>query len=56
MKKKETNDFDIDELILKRVAAKKNKDFAEADKIRIFLESHDILLEDTSSGTIWRKK
>ncbi|MDB4138751.1 cysteine--tRNA ligase [Methylophilaceae bacterium] len=54
--KKETNDFDIDELILKRVAAKKNKDFAEADKIRIFLESHDILLEDTSSGTIWRKK
>ena len=54
--KKETNGFDIDELILKRVAAKKNKDFAEADKIRIFLESHDILLEDTSSGTIWRKK
>ena len=46
----------LKELILKRVAAKKNKDFAEADKIRIFLESHDILLEDTSNGTIWRKK
>ena len=34
----------------------KNKDFLEADKVRNFLESHDILLEDTSNGTIWRKK
>jgi cysteinyl-tRNA synthetase len=48
--------FDIDELILKRHTAKKIKDFSEADKIRKFLESHDILLEDTANGTIWRKK
>ena len=54
--KKDSHDFDIDELILTRDTAKKNKDFSEADKVRDFLESHDILLEDTSSGTIWRKK
>jgi cysteinyl-tRNA synthetase len=54
--KKDTHDFDIDELILRRDAAKKIKDFLEADKVRNFLESHDILLEDTSNGTIWRKK
>jgi cysteinyl-tRNA synthetase len=54
--KKDTHDFDIDELILRRDTAKKNKDFLEADKVRNFLESHDILLEDTSNGTIWRKK
>jgi len=54
--KKDSYDFNIDELIMKRDTSKKNKDFSGADKIRDFLESHDILLEDTSSGTIWRKK
>ena len=35
---------------------KKNKDYKTADEIRIYLENHDILLEDNPNGTIWRKK
>jgi|TARA_B110000971_G_scaffold181628_2_gene188452 cysteinyl-tRNA synthetase len=54
--KKDSHNFNIDELILKRDAFKKNRDFSGADKVRDFLENHDILLEDTASGTIWRKK
>ena len=49
-------DIDIDLLISDRLSAKKNKDYQKADEIRIFLEGHDILLEDTPNGTIWRKK
>lgn len=49
-------DVDIEALITKRNLAKMNKDFEEADKIRTFLEAHNILVEDTVDGTIWRKK
>ena len=48
--------LDIDQLIKDRMEAKKIKDYKTADEIRIYLESHDILLEDGSEGTIWRKK
>ena len=48
--------LDIDQLIKDRMEAKKIKDYKTADEIRIYLESHDILLEDSSEGTIWRKK
>ena len=54
--KSSDNDIDIDLLISDRLSAKKNKDYQKADEIRIFLEGHDILLEDTPNGTIWRKK
>ena len=49
-------DLDIDQLIQERLEAKKNKDYKTADEIRIYLENHDILLEDNPNGTIWRKK
>jgi cysteinyl-tRNA synthetase len=49
-------DLDIDQLIQERLEAKKNKDYKTADEIRIYLENHDILLEDNPDGTIWRKK
>ena len=48
--------LDIDQLIKDRMEAKKIRDYKTADEIRIYLESHDILLEDSSEGTIWRKK
>ena len=48
--------LDIDQLIKDRMEAKKIKDYKTADEIRIYLENHDILLEDSSEGTIWRKK
>jgi len=46
----------IDALIAQRAAAKKAKDFAEADRIRSELASQGILLEDSPSGTTWRRQ
>ena len=41
--------------IAERAAAKKNKDYALADKIRNELKEQGILLEDTPQGTTWKK-
>lgn len=46
---------DIDELVQKRQDARKNKDFAEADRIRDELASKGIVVEDTPKGPVWRK-
>ena len=47
---------EIENLINLRIAARKNKDFKEADKIRKELEEKGIILEDTKDGTTWRMK
>jgi cysteinyl-tRNA synthetase len=39
-----------------RTAAKKAKDFAEADRIRDALAAQGVILEDGTSGTTWRRK
>jgi cysteinyl-tRNA synthetase len=46
---------DIDQLVIQRNEAKKTKNFAEADRIRKELADAGIVLEDTASGTTWRK-
>lgn len=48
-------ELDIDSLITARIAAKKAKDFAEADRIRKALSDAGIVLEDTAQGTTWRR-
>jgi cysteinyl-tRNA synthetase len=45
----------IEELITQRAAAKVQKDFARADAIRNELKKKGILLEDSKTGTIWRR-
>ena len=49
------NDADIDALIVERVNARANKDFAASDRIRDQLTNEGIILEDSSEGTIWRR-
>ncbi|CAA6605333.1 Cysteine--tRNA ligase [Rhodospirillaceae bacterium LM-1] len=46
---------EIEALIEQRIAAKKAKDFALADRIRDDLKAKGILLEDGPGGTSWRK-
>jgi cysteinyl-tRNA synthetase len=46
----------IEALIAQRNAARKAKNFAEADRIRKELDAAGVLLEDTSAATIWRRK
>jgi len=50
-----TQALDVEGLIQARLAAKKSKNFAEADAIRKQLAEAGILLEDTPQGTTWRR-
>ncbi len=46
---------DIDALIVARNTARKNKDWAEADRIRDELDAMGIVLEDKDGQTVWRR-
>lgn len=47
--------LNVDRLIIQRNEAKKNKNFAEADRIRKQLADAGIVLEDSPQGTTWRR-
>lgn len=51
----ETLDPEVEALIRERELARKNRHFARSDEIRSLLKSKGILLEDTPSGTRWKR-
>ncbi len=51
----ESADPEIDGLVLARAQAKKEKNFAEADRIRELLKEKGVEIIDTPQGTKWRK-
>ncbi len=48
-------DASIDAAIAERLAARRARDFSRADAIRRELAEQGVLLEDTASGTTWRR-
>ena len=55
-RKKETSlDDEVEALIAARAEARKNKNWAEADRIRDQIKAMGIVLEDTPQGVKWKK-
>ncbi|MBP6876244.1 MAG: cysteine--tRNA ligase [Candidatus Eisenbacteria bacterium] len=50
------DDAEIDELVRRRTEARKNRDFAESDRIRDELARRGIVIEDTKGGARWYRK
>ena len=53
--KEEKLSHELKKLINERETARKQKDFAKADKIRNQLKEKGIILEDTKDGVRWKK-
>ena len=49
------SDTEIEQSIQKRIQARADKDWAEADRIRDHLVENGVILEDGATGTIWRR-
>lgn len=55
-RKQDNIDDEIEKLIEERQAARKNRDFATADRIRDELKAQGIILEDTPQGVKWHRE
>ena len=47
---------EIEDMIVRRKAARGERDFAEADRIRAELAAKGVVLEDGPDGTTWRRE
>jgi cysteinyl-tRNA synthetase len=52
----ESEDKEIEALIAQRTEARRNRDFAESDRIRQKLLDAGVIVEDTREGMKWRRK
>ncbi|MBE03727.1 MAG: cysteine--tRNA ligase [Gammaproteobacteria bacterium] len=55
MSKVELPAKDIEKMIQKRAKAREERNFTESDSIRNFLEEKGVILEDSITGTKWRR-
>ena len=55
-RKTQSLDDEVEALIEQRTQARKNKDWATADKIRDELKAMGVILEDTAQGVKWHKE
>lgn len=53
--KQAEDDTEIEKMIAERDAARKNKDWAESDRLRDELQARGIVIEDTPQGTRWHR-
>ncbi len=51
----EINAEEVEKLLGERRAARANRDFKRADRIRDELTERGVVLEDTATGTLWRR-
>ncbi len=49
------DDETVEKMIVDRAQARLTKNFSEADRLRKELESKGVVIEDTASGTTWRR-
>lgn len=49
------SEAEIEQLIVDRVNARANKDWAESDRIRDYLKDEGVILDDRKEGTVWRR-
>jgi len=49
------SDAEVEALILRRTTARKDKNWAESDRVRDELKAQGIVLEDAAGGTTWRR-
>jgi cysteinyl-tRNA synthetase len=52
----ELPEAEVEALIARRIKAREQKDWGEADRLRDELEGYGIVLEDGASGTSWRRR
>lgn len=45
----------IESLVTQRAAAREAKDWAEADRLRSELSELSVIVEDTPTGSVWKK-
>jgi cysteinyl-tRNA synthetase len=50
------DDQEIEKLLSEREQARRQRNFARADEIRVELENGGVLVEDTKAGTRWKRK
>ncbi|MDE7049487.1 MAG: cysteine--tRNA ligase [Lactobacillus sp.] len=53
--KQAEDDTEIEKMIAERDVARKNKDWAESDRLRDELQARGIVIEDTPQGTRWHR-